>query len=117
MANNEVLEASHATRDWDPNHWHSSDPPQSKISNDVEYAETLFHVKAKHCYTAQNDDQFTFQAGDIIAVTAAAEADRWWSGMLLDETRRHKWWREIPLADVDKLPGLGMFPSDMVTLV
>lgn len=92
-------------------------PYNSEASSGTEFAETLFHVKAKNDYHAQNDAQFSFRAGDIIAVTAAVDAETWWSGLLLDETRRHKWWEEIPLADVNKLPGHGLFSSDMVTLV
>jgi len=38
-------------------------------------------------YRATIDEEFDFQAGDVIAVTAAPE-DGWWSGELLDEARR-----------------------------
>ncbi|KAJ3573236.1 hypothetical protein NP233_g2571 [Leucocoprinus birnbaumii] len=47
----------------------------------------LFYVEAMYDYKATIDEEFDFQAGDIIAVTAAPE-DGWWSGELLDEARR-----------------------------
>ena len=42
--------------------------------------------------------EFSFQQGDIIAVTSTPE-DGWWSGELLDEARR--------------LPGRNDFPSNL----
>lgn len=45
--------------------------------------------------------RFDFQTGDIIAVTATPD-DGWWSGELLDETRRR--------------PGQNTFPSNFVTM-
>ncbi|KAJ7744669.1 hypothetical protein B0H16DRAFT_1463162 [Mycena metata] len=47
----------------------------------------LFYVKALFNYAATIDEEFDFQEGDIIAVTATPE-DGWWSGELLDENRR-----------------------------
>ncbi|KAF9012617.1 hypothetical protein BDQ17DRAFT_1321593 [Cyathus striatus] len=58
-------------------------------------------VKALYDYTATIDEEFDFQAGDIIAVTATPE-DGWWSGELLDETRRQR--------------GRHVFPSNFVCL-
>ena len=48
-----------------------------------------------------NSEEFDFQQGDIIAVTATPE-DGWWSGELLDEARR--------------VPGRHIFPSNFVHL-
>ncbi|KAF8633413.1 hypothetical protein AX17_004584 [Amanita inopinata Kibby_2008] len=61
----------------------------------------LFYVKALYDYTATIDEEFDFQAGDIIAVTATPE-DGWWSGELLDEARRQR--------------GRHVFPSNFVCL-
>ncbi|KAF5375495.1 hypothetical protein D9615_009204 [Tricholomella constricta] len=61
----------------------------------------LFYVKALYDYAATIDEEFDFQAGDIIAVTATPE-DGWWSGELLDEDRRQK--------------GRHVFPSNFVCL-
>ncbi|KAF9463554.1 hypothetical protein BDZ94DRAFT_1321699 [Collybia nuda] len=61
----------------------------------------LFYVKALYDYAATIDEEFDFQAGDIIAVTATPE-DGWWSGELLDEERRQK--------------GRHVFPSNFVCL-
>ncbi|KAF8885969.1 hypothetical protein BD779DRAFT_1646363 [Infundibulicybe gibba] len=61
----------------------------------------LFYVKALYDYVATIDEEFDFQAGDIIAVTATPE-DGWWSGELLDEERRQK--------------GRHVFPSNFVCL-
>jgi len=58
-------------------------------------------VKALYDYTATIEEEFDFQAGDIIAVTATPE-DGWWSGELLDEARRQK--------------GRNVFPSNFVCL-
>lgn len=58
-------------------------------------------VKALYDYSATIDEEFDFQAGDIIAVTATPE-DGWWSGELLDEARRQK--------------GRHVFPSNFVCL-
>ncbi|KAG8926430.1 hypothetical protein FRC00_002916 [Tulasnella sp. 408] len=64
-------------------------------------AKVLFHVKALYDYKATTPEEFDFQAGDIIAVTATPD-DGWWSGMLLDETRR--------------IPGRTVFPSNFMIL-
>ncbi|KAJ7023411.1 SH3 domain-containing protein [Mycena alexandri] len=61
----------------------------------------LFYVKALFNYAATIDEEFDFQEGDIIAVTATPE-DGWWSGELLDENRR--------------VPGKHIFPSNFVVL-
>ncbi|KAH9834164.1 uncharacterized protein C8Q71DRAFT_164095 [Rhodofomes roseus] len=61
----------------------------------------LFYVKALYDYQATIDEEFDFQSGDIIAVTATPE-DGWWSGELLDEQRRQ--------------PGRHVFPSNFVCL-
>jgi hypothetical protein len=58
-------------------------------------------VKALYDYSATIEEEFDFQAGDIIAVTATPE-DGWWSGELLDEARRQ--------------PGRHVFPSNFVCL-
>ena len=47
----------------------------------------LYTVKALYDYSATIPEEFDFQQGDIIAVTATPE-DGWWSGELLDEARR-----------------------------
>ncbi|OJA20828.1 hypothetical protein AZE42_02512 [Rhizopogon vesiculosus] len=61
----------------------------------------LFYVKALYDYGATIDEEFDFQAGDIIAVTDTPE-DGWWSGELLDEARRQA--------------GRHVFPSNFVCL-
>lgn len=61
----------------------------------------LFYVKALYDYTATIDEEFDFQAGDVIAVTATPD-DGWWSGELLDEARR--------------VEGRHVFPSNFVCL-
>ena len=58
-------------------------------------------VKAMYDYQATIEEEFDFQAGDIIAVTATPE-DGWWSGELLDEQRRQH--------------GRHVFPSNFVCL-
>lgn len=60
-----------------------------------------FLVRALYDYTATIDEEFDFQAGDIIAVTSTPE-DGWWTGELLDEARRQK--------------GRNVFPSNFVCL-
>lgn len=61
-----------------------------------------FAVTALYDYQAVIDEEFDFQAGDVIAVTATPE-DGWWSGELLDEAR--------------KQPGRHVFPSNFVRLL
>ncbi|KAL0568113.1 hypothetical protein V5O48_013882 [Marasmius crinis-equi] len=61
----------------------------------------LFHVKALYSYAGELDEDFSFQAGDIIAVTATPN-DGWWSGHLVDENKRQ--------------PGKHVFPSNFVVL-
>lgn len=58
-------------------------------------------VKALYDYVATIDEEFDFQAGDIIAVTSTPE-DGWWTGHLLDEARI--------------IPGKNVFPSNFVCL-
>ena len=58
-------------------------------------------VKALYDYAATIEEEFDFQSGDIIAVTATPE-DGWWSGELLDEARRQR--------------GRNVFPSNFVCL-
>ncbi|EKM81202.1 hypothetical protein AGABI1DRAFT_112889 [Agaricus bisporus var. burnettii JB137-S8] len=61
----------------------------------------LFYVRALYDYQATIDEEFDFQAGDVIAVTSAPE-DGWWSGELLDDAR--------------KVEGKHIFPSNFVCL-
>ncbi|KAG5644505.1 hypothetical protein DXG03_008247 [Asterophora parasitica] len=61
----------------------------------------LFYVKALYDYNATIEEEFDFQAGDVIAVTATPD-DGWWSGELLDEARREE--------------GRHIFPSNFVCL-
>ncbi|KDR82434.1 hypothetical protein GALMADRAFT_220437 [Galerina marginata CBS 339.88] len=72
-------------------------PPQTTDGGD----NVLFYVKALYDYSATIEEEFDFQSGDIIAVTATPE-DGWWSGELLDEARRQK--------------GRNVFPSNFVCL-
>lgn len=58
-------------------------------------------VRALYDYQATIDEEFDFQAGDVIAVTSAPE-DGWWSGELLDDAR--------------KVEGKHIFPSNFVCL-
>ena len=58
-------------------------------------------VKALYDYQASIDEEFDFQAGDVIAVTSTPE-DGWWTGELLDDSRR--------------VPGRTIFPSNFVCL-
>ncbi|KAE8218871.1 hypothetical protein CF319_g7329 [Tilletia indica] len=62
----------------------------------------LFYVKALYDYSATQASEFSFTAGDIIAVTHTA-ADGWWSGEILDEARRRV--------------GANTFPSNFVSLL
>ncbi|KAE9403344.1 hypothetical protein BT96DRAFT_990382 [Gymnopus androsaceus JB14] len=73
--------------------------PTRQITEDG--AGILFYVQALYDYQATIDEEFDFQAGDVIAVTATPE-DGWWSGVLLDENRRQ--------------PGRHVFPSNFVRL-
>ncbi|EJD08179.1 uncharacterized protein FOMMEDRAFT_116643 [Fomitiporia mediterranea MF3/22] len=61
----------------------------------------LFYVKALYDYQATIDEEFDFTAGDVIAVTSTPE-DGWWTGELLDDSRR--------------VPGRTVFPSNFVCL-
>jgi hypothetical protein len=62
---------------------------------------TTVTVKALFNYSATIDEEFDFQEGDIIAVTATPE-DGWWSGELLDDSRR--------------IPGKHIFPGNYVVV-
>lgn len=87
----------------------SPQPPSQMVPNGPpptnQYTEegkpVLFYVKALFDYQATIEEEFDFQAGDVIAVTATPE-DGWWSGELLDEARRQ--------------PGRHIFPSNFVCL-
>ncbi|KIY52049.1 hypothetical protein FISHEDRAFT_36010 [Fistulina hepatica ATCC 64428] len=81
-------------------------PPQTYQHTQSTYQQTRIHkavtaVKALYDYQATIEEEFDFQAGDIIAVTATPE-DGWWSGELLDEDRRQR--------------GRHVFPSNFVCL-
>ena len=75
-------------------------PPTGQYSESGE--PILFYVKALYDYQASLPEEFSFTAGDIIAVTHT-EPDGWWQGELLDETRR--------------MPGANTFPSNFVVLL
>lgn len=75
-------------------------PPTGQYSENGE--PILFYVKALYDYEASLPEEFSFTAGDIIAVTHT-EPDGWWQGELLDESRR--------------TPGANTFPSNFVVLL
>ncbi|KAF5375504.1 hypothetical protein D9615_009180 [Tricholomella constricta] len=75
-------------------------PPQPPQPSQ-ETGGVLFYVKALYDYTATIQEEFDFQTGDVIAVTATPD-DGWWSGELLDEARREE--------------GRHIFPSNFVCL-
>ena len=50
---------------------------------------TRLTVKALYDYAATIEEEFDFQAGDIIAVTSTPE-DGSWTGELLDEARNNR---------------------------
>lgn len=58
-------------------------------------------MKALYDYTTTQEEEFDFQEGDVIAVTATPETG-WWIGELLDEARREE--------------GRNVFPSNFVCL-
>lgn len=62
----------------------------------------LFYVKALYDYSAQLEEEFSFTAGDVIAVWETSP-DGWWQGELLDDARRR--------------PGANTFPSNFVSLL
>ncbi|KAF9529776.1 hypothetical protein CPB83DRAFT_789607 [Crepidotus variabilis] len=78
-----------------------SPSPQPPVQTMEDGAPVLFYVRALYDYTATIEEEFDFQAGDIIAVTSTPE-DGWWTGELLDEARRQK--------------GRNVFPSNFVCL-
>ena len=63
---------------------------------------TSFAARALYDYTATIEEEFDFQIDDIIAVTSTPD-DGWWTGKLVDETRREK--------------GCNVFPSNFVCLL
>jgi hypothetical protein len=65
------------------------------------FADVPSLVKALYDYTATIEEEFDFQAGDVIAVLATPD-DGWWQGILLDDSRRQ--------------PGRTVFPSNFVCL-
>ncbi|KAF7350895.1 SH3-domain-containing protein [Mycena sanguinolenta] len=74
------------------------DPPQqlrAPTPPPDEGGRILFYVKALYDYTATIAEEFDFQAGDVIAVTATPD-DGWWSGELLDEARREGGQARLP---------------------
>lgn len=75
--------------------------PTPPTGNYIEDRGILFYVKALYDYTATIDEEFSFQAGDVIAVLATPD-DGWWQGILLDDSRRQ--------------PGRTVFPSNFVCL-
>ncbi|KAF9550611.1 hypothetical protein CPC08DRAFT_699235 [Agrocybe pediades] len=82
---------------WAPGRSQTPPPPlPAQTGNRI-----LFYVKALYDYTATIEEEFDFQAGDVIAVTATPD-DGWWSGELLDEARR--------------VEGRNVFPSNFVCL-
>jgi hypothetical protein len=62
----------------------------------------LFYVKALYDYNATTDEEFSFTAGDVIAVWET-NPDGWWLGELLDDARRRG--------------GANTFPSNFVSLL
>ncbi|KAJ7592188.1 SH3 domain-containing protein [Mycena floridula] len=76
-----------------------TNPPSPPPTTDT--GGVLFYVKALYDYQATIEEEFDFQAGDVIAVTATPD-DGWWSGELLDEARREE--------------GRHIFPSNFVCL-
>lgn len=64
-------------------------------------ASIVLTVKALYDYQATIEEEFDFQSGDVIAVTSTPE-DGWWTGVLLDDSRR--------------IPGRTIFPSNFVCL-
>ncbi|PWN50900.1 hypothetical protein IE53DRAFT_386791 [Violaceomyces palustris] len=83
-----------------PNAQGQPHPPTGQFSDSGK--PILFYVKALYDYSATMEEEFSFTAGDIIAVTHT-EADGWWQGELLDEARRR--------------PGANTFPSNFVVLL
>ncbi|KAJ7062816.1 hypothetical protein C8F01DRAFT_986298 [Mycena amicta] len=76
-------------------------PPEGK---DSDSDRVLFYgsfFQALYDYKATSPEEFDFQPGDVIAVTATPP-DGWWLGELLDERRR--------------VEGRNVFPSNYVTL-
>lgn len=62
----------------------------------------LFYVKALYDYHATTDEEFSFTAGDVVAVWET-NPDGWWQGELLDDARRRQ--------------GANTFPSNFVSLL
>lgn len=93
-----------------PNHAATPGPgtsPSPAPAPTGQYSDTtgkpiLFYVKAMYDYSASSTEEFSFQLGDIIAVTGT-DPDGWWTGELLDERRRER--------------GRETFPSNFTTLL
>jgi len=98
--------ASHAGQGTTSGHGSGSSSSQLARPPTGQYSESgepiLFYVKALYDYEASLPEEFSFTAGDIIAVTHT-EPDGWWQGELLDEARR--------------TPGANTFPSNFVVLL
>ncbi|KAH8110556.1 hypothetical protein DFH11DRAFT_1514188, partial [Phellopilus nigrolimitatus] len=58
-------------------------------------------VRAKHDYFATSAKEFSFEAGDVIAVTATPD-DGWWCGVHVGSALR--------------IPGKTRFPSKFIVL-
>lgn len=87
-----------------PSYFRSQSPPPplpQRENNTLDPNKVLFYVKALYDYQATIEEEFDFQAGDVIAVIATPD-DGWWSGELLDENRR--------------VQGRHVFPSNFVCL-
>ncbi|CAO1636708.1 unnamed protein product [Parajaminaea phylloscopi] len=85
----------------------SNPAPSASPAPTGQYSDTtgkpiLFYVKAMYDYSASSAEEFSFQQGDIIAVTGT-DPDGWWTGELLDERRRER--------------GKETFPSNFTTLL
>ena len=79
----------------------TGDPAEQQQPDDDQFLQS-FYCKAMYDYQATIEEEFDFQEGDIIAVTATPD-DGWWSGELLDEMRRQR--------------GKHIFPSNFVALL
>lgn len=62
----------------------TADDPAVEPATDVEDAQehtVLFTVEAKHNYTAQNEDEISFNAGDVMNVVSDNDPN-WWVGFV-----------------------------------
>jgi len=102
--NNRVSQPLPVLPSGEPAQFRSRSPPPplpQRENRAMDPNKVLFYVKALYDYAATIDEEFDFQAGDVIAVTATPD-DGWWSGELLDENRR--------------VEGRHVFPSNFVCL-